>query len=188
MKIYKYDSYGEYVAEQTAGNKKKINHVFVRKQTMLQIKEMKAFAGSVLCHGTRNGAEQKFFKEVYGSQLHAVGSEISDTATQFPDTVEWDFMKENPDWVGQFDIVYSNSLDHSFEPVETLKVWGDQLAPGGSLFIEHSFDPKNNNSRAMDPLELSEEEFLECLDKAGLTVILRKQVSKMIPLFKIEKK
>lgn len=187
MKIYKYDSYGEYVAEQTAGNKKKINHVFVRKQTMQKIKDMKAFAGSVLCHGTRNGAEQKFFREVYGSQLHVVGSEISDTASQFPDTVEWDFMKENPDWVSQFDIVYSNSFDHCFEPVETLKVWGNQLAPGGSLFIEHSFDPKNNKSRAMDPLELSEEEFLECVKEAGLKVVDRGQVSKMIPLFKIEK-
>ena len=187
MKIYKYDSYGEYVAEQTAGNKKKINHVFVKKQTMQKIKEMKAFAGSVLCHGTRNGAEQKFFKEVYGPQLKVVGSEISDTATQFPDTVEWDFMKPNPDWVGEFDIVYSNSFDHCFEPVETLRVWADQLSPGGSLFIEHSFDPKNNKSRAMDPLELSEEEFLQCVEDAGLKVVAKGQVSKMIPLFKIEK-
>jgi hypothetical protein len=187
MKIHEYKNYEEYVAEQTAGNKKKINHVFVRKQTMEKIKGMKAFAGSVLCHGTRNGAEQKFFKEVYGSQLHVVGSEISDTASQFPDTVEWDFMKENPDWVAQFDIVYSNSFDHCFEPVETLKVWGNQLAPGGSLFIEHSFDPKNNKSRAMDPLELSEEEFLQCVEEAGLKVVDRGQVSKMIPLFKIEK-
>ena len=84
-------------------------------------------------------------------------------------------------------MVYSNSFDHCFEPVETLKVWAGQLVEGGSLFIEHSFDPKNNKSRAMDPLELSKAEFLDCVEQAGLRVVAEGQVSKMIPLFQIEK-
>ncbi len=187
MKIHKYKNYEEYVAEQTAGNKLKLKHVFVKKQTMQKIKEMRPNAKSVLCHGTRNGAEQRFFQEVYGKDIEVMGSEISDTATQFPNTTEWDFMKVNPDWVGRYEVVYSNSFDHCFEPVETLKVWAGQLVEGGSLFIEHSFDPKNNKSRAMDPLELSKEEFLQCVEQAGLRVVAEGQVSKLIPLFQIEK-
>ena len=187
MKIHNYENYEEYVAEQTAGNKLKLNHVFVKKRTMQQIAHMRPNARSVLCHGTRNGAEQKYFQEVYGKDIDVMGSEISDTATQFPNTTEWDFMKVNPDWVGKYEVVYSNSFDHCFEPVETLKVWAGQLAEGGSLFIEHSFDPKNNKSRAMDPLELSKEEFFECVEQAGLRVVAEGQVSKMIPLFEIQK-
>lgn len=187
MKIYKHETYEDYVREQTEGNKRKINKVFVKEGTMGKIKKMKPEAKTFLCHGTRNGAEIKFFQKHYGQDIEIVGSEISDTATQFPNTVQWDFMKVNPDWVGKFDIVYSNSFDHCNAPVETLKVWADQLSPTGSLFVEHSFDPKHNRSRGLDPLELSEEEFVECVEKAGLKIVDRTQAAKLIPVFKIEK-
>jgi len=187
MKIYEYDSYGEYVAIQSEANKKKINHVFVRKGTMKKIKEMRPNADSVLCHGTRNGAEQKFFQEVYGKDLEVMGSEISDTATGFPNTTHWDFMKRNPDWVGKYDIVYSNSLDHCTDPVATLKVWKEQLKEGGNIFLEYTFLSKHNVSRAWDPLELSKDELLECLEEVGLTIVAESQASRGIPVFQLSK-
>jgi len=40
--------------------------------------------------------------------------------------------------VGRFDFIYSNSLDHSTDPVGTLRVWMDQLTKEGALFIQWS--------------------------------------------------
>ena len=192
MKIYEYDSYGEYVAIQSEANKKKIKNVFVRKATMQEIKNMRPEASSVLCHGTRNGAEQRYFQEVYGKDLEVMGSEISDTATNFPNTTQWDFMKRNPDWVGKYDIVYSNSLDHCTDPVATLKVWREQLKEGGDIFLEHTFLDMHNNSCPWDPLELSKDELIKCFEEVGLNIVAESQsgtyVSRGgIPLFQLSK-
>ena len=171
MKIFEYDSYGEYVRFQTAANKKKINNVFVRESTIKGIKSQFPSAQSILCHGTRNGAEIKFFQRSYGKDATVLGTEISDTATNYANTVQWDFMKSNPEWVGKYDIVYSNAFDHCTDPEHTLKVWSDQIKENGRLFIELALGKKHNNSTATDPLEYSKEEFLEIAKKVNLGVV-----------------
>lgn len=187
MKVWQYDSYGEYVRVQTEGNKLKLKHVFVRKSTMQKILRAFPSAESFLCHGTRNGAEQKFFQEVYGKGIEVLGTEISDTATQFPNTVQWDFMKVNPDWVGKFDVVYSNSFDHCTDPEHTLRVWSEQIKNNGSLFVELALAKKNNKSRPMDPLELSREEFVEITKNVKLNVVSESGLGQGGILFELRK-
>ena len=47
-------------------------------------------------------------------------------------------MKKNKDWIGKFDFVYSNSHDNSSDPIQTLKIWSEQIKPKGVILIEHS--------------------------------------------------
>ena len=70
--------------------------------------------------------------------------------------VQWDMQNANDAWNNRFDIVYSNSFDHSIYPEETLKLWRAQCNTGGSVFIEYSEEQSIAN--ADDPLGAS---FLE---------------------------
>lgn len=170
MKIYKYKNDDEYIEAQKAANKRKIKKIWVHKSTIMEIKKRQPQASFILCHGTRNAAEQSFFQEAY-PEAQIVGTEISDTALDFPLTVQWDFRKEKKDWIGQFDIVYSNSFDHTNQPQETLKVWKNQLKKKGILVIEYSFAKTDNKSRKSDPLEITSKEFRSLCRKEGLLLI-----------------
>jgi trans-aconitate methyltransferase len=100
-----------------------------------------------------------------------IGTEIAKTATRFPMTVQWDFRKPNPNWFARFDILYSNSIDHTNEPQQTLCVWRDQLANGGTLVIEFAHDPENNRARSSDPLEMSLAEIETLFANSGLEIV-----------------
>ena len=78
-----------------------------------------------ICHGTRSGNEQKWLREAL--QCEVIGTEISDSATQFPHTIKWDFHQANPDWISKADFIYSNSFDHSYDPQSCLNTWIDSL-------------------------------------------------------------
>ena len=163
MKLWKYKSYEEYVKVQTAANILKINNVWVNETSIKAIYKLNPMIGSIICHGTRNGAEQKLFKKYYPA-AYVIGTEISTTATQFPDTIEHDFHEVKKDYVDKFDIVYSNSFDHSYDPQKCLETWIGQLTKGGLLCIDVA-QGVENVSREMDPLEISCNELNEMLEK-----------------------
>lgn len=171
MKMYKYGSYDEYVAAQTEANKRKLANVWVRRDTVETIARNTPFGVSaILCHGTRNGTEQKLFmKRFPGARV--LGTEIAETASKFPNTVQHDFHEPKPEWLGVFDIVYSNAFDHAMRPTIALRTWKGQMAPGGRMFIEYSFAPANNKSRASDPLEISDPELRAMFKRNGLALI-----------------
>lgn len=170
MKIYKYESYEKYVEAQTKANIKKIRAVWVRKSTISQIVNDNFATSSVLCHGTRNAAEQKYFKDILPA-AEIIGTEISNTASEFPMTVQHDFHEPKKEWLNKFDVVYSNSFDHSYDPEKCIDTWKNQLSDNGSLYIEWAWDPQDNRSRESDPLELSENELLELCSNTGLKLI-----------------
>lgn len=58
-----------------------------------------------------------------------------------------------------FDLVYSNSLDHSFDPKLALTVWLEQLNPTGKLVIELSSGHSPLHSNWMDPFGVKPEYF-----------------------------
>ena len=111
MKLYKYTGYEEYKEVQTAGNKRKLNHVWVQRQVIEfiagQLSRKLGVVESGICHGTRRGVEQEWFSSCLNADV--LGTEISTTASQFPNTIEWDFHEVKPEWVGAFDFVYSNA-------------------------------------------------------------------------------
>lgn len=166
MKIYKYENYEDYVAAQTEANVRKISNVWVRRSTIEKIHSIQPFASYILCHGTRNAKEQRLFRELYPT-AEILGTEISSTAEQFPMTVQHDFHEPLK---GSWDIVYSNSFDHSYDPEKALRNWKSQLSADGALYLDYSFSEVDNRARRSDPLQISTEELIELSIKVGLTI------------------
>lgn len=152
--LHEYPDYETYVKVQTDGNKAKLKKQFVKESHVVFLSEYLSNAlGSVsfgLCHGTRAGREQAWFARHLGA-ANIVGTEISDTADQFPNTVQWDFHDDNPDWAGRADFVYSNSWDHAFEPERAFAAWFRQLRPGGLMLLDHTKNQAPKSANALDP-------------------------------------
>jgi len=146
VKIHKYSNYDEYVSCQLAGNERKKTRVWAVEENIARIaawlKPRQPATG--LCHGTRGGYEQAWFAK-YLDDCAVIGTEIGDASA--PDTLQLDFNKRHPQLVGAFDFVYSNSFDHAYDPVQTIRIWFEQLRPGGSLILE--WDRRNEHTGAV---------------------------------------
>ena len=106
--------YEEYKKTQVFFNKKKLNRIWADETTLDAIvNDLKSNGLGVngLCHGARNGYEVEYFRKHLDSEV--IGTDISDTAKNFPNMVVWDFHDQIPKWVNSFDFVYSNSLDRA---------------------------------------------------------------------------
>ncbi len=120
--------YKKYKAAQIALNKRKIKTTWV---TAKDIEFISQFVkGSGICHGARNGFEVREFNKY----VKTIGTDISDTALRYG-LIQWDFHKQNPEWIGKFDFVYTNSFDHSHNPELAFQVFMEQLKPGGKCII-----------------------------------------------------
>ncbi len=167
--LYKYKNYTDYKNTQITFNKKKIDHIWADKNTLNLItyilkKKLKKAPKKGICHGSRNGFEQKFFKKKF-ENLWIIGTDISETAKNFENSITWDFHKTKSIWNNNFDFVYSNSLDQSYNPKKALKTWLSQLKVGGLLFLEMSNQDNPNNSSKMDPFGVEMEFFPYVLAK-----------------------
>tara|TARA_Y100000593_G_scaffold4623_1_gene9141 strand:- start:4978 stop:5805 length:828 start_codon:yes stop_codon:yes gene_type:complete len=102
-----------------------------------------------LCHGTRRGHEQKHFSKHLN--IPVLGTDISDTAEQFPNTIKWDFHEVPDEWINGVDFIYSNSLDHSYDPIHCLRQWFKCLRPGGICILAYDKegDSPPSNSRGI---------------------------------------
>jgi hypothetical protein len=143
--------YNSYKNVQIDGNKRKIENVWVNEDN---IKFLSAYLEAELdtiefglCHGTRRGLEQKWFAQYLNCTV--LGTEISDTAAQFKNTIEWDFHDVKDEWIGAVDFIYSNSFDHSYDPKACINAWSDCLKKGGLCIIEHSSG--HEKARKLDP-------------------------------------
>jgi hypothetical protein len=132
--------YDRYRQVQTAGNKAKIGQVWAIEENIAFLSDyITKHLGPVefgLCHGTRQGKEQAWFKKYL--QCDVLGTEISDTAKQFPDTTLVDFHDFKPEWIDSVDFIYSNSFDHSYDPENCLKVWMSCVKKGGLCILEQA--------------------------------------------------
>ena len=143
--------YDKYRNVQIKANKKKIDKVAVLEENIAFLSDyVKGKLGDVqfgICHGTRRGKEQKWFGKYLDCEV--IGTEISDTAKDFPNTIQWDFHDVKSEWIDSVDFIYSNSLDHSYNPEKCLDVWMSCLKNKGMCIIEHSSD--SEAARQMDP-------------------------------------
>jgi len=150
---YGSDGYEDYKRVQILHNVRKINEVWADELTLKTIASyIKDNIGVVrggICHGTRRGFEQAEFSKLLGCPV--LGTEISDTAAQFPDTVQWDFHDQKAEWQNAFSFVYSNSLDQAFDPRKALSTWAAQLEPTGLLFLDHTMFHSPAHASEMDP-------------------------------------
>ena len=155
VKIYKYKDYKEYKDTQIYFNKKKINKVWADEKTLNEIiifleKNINSNKIKGICHGSRNGFEQNFFN-ANSNKFDVIGTDISETAKDFKNSYIHDFHDEKKEWINNFDFVYSNSLDQSFDPKKALNIWLDQTKENGYVIIEHSDQHGVISSGFMDP-------------------------------------
>jgi len=167
MRVHEYEDYDDYVEAQTWTNKEKLYVEYVRSSVIKAICEHKPFAAYIICHGTRSGAEQRFFKDNCPN-AYVIGTEISETATQFPMTLHHDFTFPVEEWIGKADIIYSNSFDHTIDPEKTIRTWRDQLNPQGKIFLEYA--ETTSRGHRQDPLEASNKEVLSLIRNSGMIV------------------
>jgi len=140
MRLHQFDSYDKYLETQVRGSHYRINRrpsanllEFGRIANYLRANDRQTT--KFICHGARCGTEVRLFKDefpiadVFGTDLFAKDPSC---------VIEWDFHKSKPEWLNAFDVVYSNTLDHSPEPLECLHTWISQLKPTGLLFLTWS--------------------------------------------------
>jgi len=170
MLIHQYEDYDDYIEWQIKTNKEKKGWRYVRASTMFLIHSKQPFAATIMCHGVRAGAEQQYFRWYY-PHSHILGTEISDNATEYKMTVEWDFNKQKDEWLGKYDVIYSNSIDHSIDPVSTLETWSEQLSDVGKLYLEYSEYQSIPGGNANDPLDATNEEMRLMIKEAGMHIV-----------------
>jgi len=151
----KYQNYDEYKKIQVQGNKEKLNNQFEYEENIQMLSNyLKENLDEIkfgLCHGTRQGKEQEWFTKYLANNTKVLGTEISDTATQFPNTIKWDFHEVKDEWINNVDFIYSNSLDHSYDATHCLKQWFRCLRKGGICIINGSSANRPYFSYKLDP-------------------------------------
>lgn len=166
--------YDSYVEAQTKVNLKKIDFKgpdFGRISMMANyIKEHIPDATSGICHGTRRGTEQRDFNKLLN--IPVIGTEISHTAKHFPGTIQWDFHNVKDEWINNTSFIFSNSLDHSYDPIKCLNVWMSCIAPGGKIFLQRGNDDlpeiaKTNKHPEADMFQASVKAFEKIVEIAG---------------------
>ncbi|MEM8980708.1 MAG: class I SAM-dependent methyltransferase [Pseudomonadota bacterium] len=146
--------YETYVALQNEANALKLDNQWVSEEQVANLAKIvlkfRSAPNFGLCHGTRQGYEQAWFRaNLPGCDV--IGTDIAESATNFENTVQWDFHEPNPDWAGRADFVYSNSWDHAFDPERAFASWFEALVPGGVILLDHSKSHQPDRANEMDP-------------------------------------
>jgi hypothetical protein len=145
--------YESYRQVQVDGNRKKLDDVWVREENIeflaQYIRNRVGTPRFGLCHGTRRGLEQAWFSKRLTCQV--LGTDIADTAEQFPNTIQWDFHNVKQEWLGAADFIYSNAFDHSYDPEKCLNAWMSCVRPGGLCILEHSSAHGPSGTSLLDP-------------------------------------
>jgi hypothetical protein len=147
--------YDHYRQIQIEGNHRKLGNVWVTEENIAYLADYLRLRNPRfgICHGTRRGKEQEWFGKYLGCEV--IGTEISDTALQFPNTIQWDFHQVKPEWLGAVDFIYSNSFDHSYDPERCLTAWMSCIRAGGVCIIEHSNMHDTMGASELDPFGAS---------------------------------
>ena len=145
--------YEKYSQIQKEGNKRKIENVWVIEENIAflsnYIRKIIATPRFGICHGTRRGKEQEWFRNYLNCEV--IGTEISNTAEKFPYTIQWDFHDIKPEWIDSADFIYSNSFDHTYDPEKCLNAWMSCVKKGGVCIIEHSSGHDTSGASELDP-------------------------------------
>jgi hypothetical protein len=165
--LHIYKNQDEYRRIQQDGNKHKIEKVWAVEDNIHFLANYLGSAKFDICNGTRRGLEQKWFAQQLNCDV--IGTEISETAVDFPNTIHWDFHEDNPEWHEKSDFVYSNALDHAYDPDKAINVWMKTLTPRGCCIIEHSSQHEGSNE--LDPFGAHIEVMPYLILKWGVGVI-----------------
>ena len=173
LATYKVDgefSYEKYKNVQTLGNKAKIENQWVGEDHIKILADFlndnyEGKIGNGVCHGTRRGNEQLWFTKNLNGEPDVLGTEISDTANEFPNTIQWDFHEKKQEWDQHFAFVYSNSWDHTYDPEKLFTNWASCLAPSGYMLVDHGWNYNPKRVDILDAFGISEDGLVDLLNR-----------------------
>ncbi len=169
MKVYKHSSYEEYKQENIRLNVEKLPKVsnLIDKYIPVgeYLRDKMPWVKVGICHGSRNGKEIDVLHR-YVPNCYIIGTEISHTANDFPNTIQWDFHDVKSEWLDSVDFIYSNTLDHSHSPEYCISQWVRCLSPNGLAFVEWDID-KSLVENAADCFGATVEEYRDMFNKIG---------------------
>lgn len=145
MIIYPHENYNFYVAVQRkltawkTGNGTRVKSWVWDKEVEkinALIHSHKENIKTVVCHGCRSGVEVDLLQKLNPNAV-VLGTDIYGLAYQYDRTYfrEMDFDTVPEEWKDYFDVVYSNSIDHSRDPIHTLQSWRSELKEGGICVV-----------------------------------------------------
>ena len=88
-------------------------------------------ANEMICLGTRNNHE----RDTFAAELPEVNVHSLDISPESSADFIMDFTKFPKDWNFKWDLIYSNSIDHSYDSTSTFKEWIRVLKAGGILML-----------------------------------------------------
>jgi len=89
-----------------------------------------------LCHGVRSGRENKILGDMLNCTV--IGTEIGDKFGYPEITIQWDMHEIKEEWIGSCDVIYSNSFDHTYDPIYCLNQWAKTLKPTGIIVLQYA--------------------------------------------------
>ena len=178
MKRDSINDYGEYVEQQISRSTHKWGEETFKRNLpdfqiiSIEVHKITGGVGNILCLGIRNGNEYWGFKnlpefkkaDIWGVDINPMVNEII-----APHIYCFDFNHLPVEWESKFDMVYSNSLDHSFKVEETIEEWRRVVKNGGYLYLSLSMAKKTTK---VDVYSFSDED-VDCLFSANKFELLK---------------
>jgi hypothetical protein len=145
MKITPIKNYKKYVQIQQECNAKKLKempdrHSVSLKEIGMIVEYMLNVIPEIkfgICHGVRNGWEVREFSTLL-PLCHIIGTDLGIESGRFPNVIQWDFHNMKEEWINSVDFIFSNSLDHSYDPMYAIHTWMRCVRTTGRLFVEWS--------------------------------------------------
>ncbi len=167
MRLHGFKNYKQYVKTQSTKNKRQLDRVWAVPEEMASIAHYvrKNIEGASfgICHGAKHGWEVEQLRDQLG--IEVIGTDISTSAKKFDYMIQHDFHEAREEWVGKTSFIYTNCLDHSYDPELALDTWMSCLTPNGRCFIEWSEWHGEEHSTPEDPFGASLEEYRELVTK-----------------------
>lgn len=188
MKVHTYKNYEEYKQAQLDGIykhptvKDNVNYEWVQREDIDFIhtniikphfENLGITPGFGICHGAKLGKENTWFQEKTG--ISFIGTDISIETNPEMNLINWDFHNVKEEWKDSVDIIYSNSLDHSYDPSHALRQWISCLKETGILVLEHT--NCHLESTPTDPFGATEQEYILLLKEVGFSTVMSKPFS-----------
>lgn len=153
--------YERYKKVQVVANKLKHGNVFAKKENIRYLAQrFKPY--NVLCHGVRNGAEIDYFISGHvGYAPYTIGTDIA--PSDHPFVTQHDMHEPIP--LNKFELVYSNSWDHSYDPEKMFNVWAEQVSPNGHMVLEHTSLHCPSHANERDPFGATREQLVALLKR-----------------------
>jgi hypothetical protein len=120
-----------------------------------------------ITHGSRNAAETILFREMLG--LNVLGTDISSSADFIPCLIRHDMNLPLPDYIpgSSLGFVFSNSWDHTNDPIQMLTNWIMSLSPDSGCLILEKQSSSGSKSTISDPFSASDHELINLVEKVS---------------------